>query len=190
MSKNTLYPKLEDNQSSYRMTEVNRIRDGLETKCESRASLVKKYKIVNKIVEGITGTLTATSVACSVGGTVSASTGIGLFVALPLGVVAGIAGALAMVLEIPRRKFRQKLTKHQKKLEASRSKRNTVLKRTSKFIDDGKIDNDEYTIILNDVSDLDAQLAVIDKTFVNPSAPSEIAEDNLRERIMSLLNKK
>ena len=191
MSKN-LYPNLPESnlQSTYRMTEVNRMRDNLETKCESRVSQVKKYKVINKVISGLTTALSLTTIAFSVGGTVSLTTGVGVIAAIPLSVSAGVVGALAMILEIPRRKFQQKLTKHQKKLEALRSKSNTVLKRISKFIEDGKIDNDEYSILINDISDLDTQLAVIDKTFVKPSAPPELDEDNLRKRIMSLLNVK
>ena len=94
------------------------------------------------------GALTA---ALSSAGIATAVTGIGAFVGVPLGGVAAITGISSTLLTGFSKKIQHKLTKHEKIYTLAITKKNTVSELVSKALNDNKISDSEFNLVLREL---------------------------------------
>ena len=109
----------------------------------------KKYKkaftIAHTSALGL-GAVTAT--LCSAG-IATAVTDIGAFASAPIGGVAAITGISSMLLTaFSKKKIQHKLTKHTKLYTLAITKKNTVCELVSKALNDNKISDSEFNLVL------------------------------------------
>lgn len=150
-----LYPPLEtealESGANYRLQHIAELRYRLEKERDFRARLHKKYRRAVNIVDGIDTTLSLVGVGLS-------ATGIGLLstiIAAPIAI--GLqAGAIACGLvgtggRAIGRKLQTKAKKHDQICVLAESKLNTIADHISKALNDDKITDEEFHLILSEV---------------------------------------
>ena len=99
--------------------------------------------------------------ALSSAGIATAVTVIGAFASVPIGGVAAITGISSTLLTGFSKKLQHKLAKHEKLCTLAVTKKNTVTKLVSKALNDNKISDNEFNLVLRE----------LEKRFMN-SKPS------------------
>ena len=89
--------------------------------------------------------------ALSLAGIATAVTGIGAFASVPIGGVAAITGVSATLLTGFSKKIQHKLTKHEKIYTLAITKKNTVTELVSKALDDNKISDSDFNLVLREL---------------------------------------
>ena len=141
----SLYPELpsEDGQN-YRLQKISDIEKTLINERNIRKALYKKYKRGINITDGIDSILISTSVIL---------TGIGLTIPIifPLEIVAVICGSLGVCIKLVRRKLYSKVKKHDEIKTIADSKLNSIKFLISKALTDGKITENEFKLVLDEL---------------------------------------
>lgn len=134
----------------YRIQKVCEVQKSLEKERDERNRLTKRYNKINNAVDITDMALTTGALGLSVTGVTLLTT----IVAIPISIVLeGIAlgsGLLSVITKITSKNLASKAKKHQKITVLADSKINTVQDLVSKALTDGKISEEEFSLILEE----------------------------------------
>ena len=130
--------------------ESKEIQRDIKDERERRAALTKKYHRASNIINRINYALITASVGLEVAGIALLNT----VVAVPLAIVtegAGLAvGLLTIISTAVNKKLTLKVEKHEKIKILAGAKLNTINDHTAKALNDEKISDEEYSLILSE----------------------------------------
>ena len=181
-----LYPELpsEDGQN-YRLQKISEIEKTLINERNTRKALYKRYKRGINISDGIDTTLISASVILA---------GVGLTVpifTLPLEIAAIACGSLGICVKFIRRRLHTKTQKHYEIKTIADSKLNSIKDMISKALTDGRISENEFKLILDE---LDKYNKLKDNIRSKQTGLSEVERKKLieeaKEQAISDLKKK
>ena len=135
-----------------------------------RKALYKKYNRAINFTDSIDTTLISASVMAGIGLTVPAM--------LPLEIAAIVCGCMGACVKLMRRKLMSKAQKHYEIKTIGESKLNSVKNLISKALNDGRISEEEFKIVLDE---LDRYNDLKDKTHTKQSGLSEQEKKKLIE---------
>ena len=144
-------PPLDEGQS-YRLQKINEIQSVLEDEREKRHNLSKKYHRAVKVINNIDSTLMAVSVGLSAIGVGILSTIIAVPAVIIMETTALGAGVLSIVGGQCNKIFMRKAEKHEKIKVIAETKLDTINGLVSKALSDNKISDEEYTLILSELT--------------------------------------
>ena len=133
-----------DNGQNYRLQKISEIERVLIRESEIRKSLYKKYKRGINITDGVDTLLISSSV-------ILAGVGIAIPLLLPIQIVAAVCGSVGVCIKLIRRRLTTKSNKHYKIKTIADSKLNSIKDLISKSLSDGKINEIEFKIILDEL---------------------------------------
>ena len=145
-----LYPPLESGET-HRLQHVAEMRFRLEKERDFRASMYKKYRRGANVVDGIDTALSETSVGLAASGVGLLSTIIAAPVALGLQAGAIVCGLLGALGKLVGRRLQAKARKHDLIRGLAESKLNTIADHISVALNDDKIIEEEFRLILSEV---------------------------------------
>lgn len=180
---NSLYPKLSEPASTYRLQKIDELEKYLRTEMESRDQLQKKYQ---RAVNALDGTCAALGTAFTVTGAAGAAliaTGVGVIPGLIIEGITGLAGILDVIGIVVSRRCSTKAKKHNELRMLAESKLNTVHSHISKALEDCSISDDEYRLILDEVEKYRAMKDEIRKKSIKTVCASVIDEETKNELI-------
>ena len=132
------------------MQKVNEINSFFEKEIEDQLKLLHKYKRVYSVIDGLNITSAICSGALGIGTIGLVSTAILPPVAISLeGLAIGIC-ASSVLFGILHKKFMHKIEKHKEIIGCAEGTLKTVHVIYSKALEDGKIDHDEFKLILSE----------------------------------------
>lgn len=136
---------------NFRLKQIRDIRDQLEKEAETRGRLRRRYKALYNTAYYINFGSSLTSVASSTVAVVSLSTVIGALPALPFGIVAITTGVLGVVSSKVSKLILKKTEKHERIKLIALSKLSSVNDLVSRALTNGKISDEEFQVILNEM---------------------------------------
>ena len=145
-----LYAPLESGES-HRLQHVAEVRYRLEKERDFRASMYKKYRRGANVVDGIDTAFSVTSVGLAASGVGLLSAIIAPPVALVLQAGAIVCGLLGAGGKLVGRRLQAKARKHDLIRDLAESKLNTIADRISVALNDNKITDEEFRLILSEV---------------------------------------
>ena len=145
-----LYPPLESGET-HRLQHVAEVRFRLEKERDFRASMYKKYRRGANVVDGIDTALSVTSVGLAASGVGLLSTIIPAPVALGLQAGAIVCGLLGAGGKLVGRRLQAKARKHDLIRGLAESKLKTIADSISVALNDDKITEEEFRLILSEV---------------------------------------
>ena len=152
----TLYPKLPDAtvppDQSYRLQEISQLKKHLEDERDKRGQLYKKYRRGVNALDGVEAALLTACMGLGVGGVGLLSTIIAAPVVLGLEVAALGCGVLGVAGKFVGRRLAVKARKHDKIRIHAESKLNTITDHISGALMDGRISDEEFRLIVEEVS--------------------------------------
>ncbi len=149
-----LYPncyEMNDDNSGYRLKEISKLRSKLTREKDERAKLYKGYKRFINTIAGIGTTSNGISLTAAGISVVLVSTGLGIVIAVPLATASGVLTCIGIACNFINRKLYTKLKKHDNIKMAAESKLNSILEIVNTAINDGKITQDEFKIVVDEV---------------------------------------
>ena len=158
----TLYPPLESGET-HRLQHVAEVRFRLEQERDFRASMYKKYRRGTSVADGIDTALSVTSVGLAASGVGLLSTIIVAPVAIGLQagtIMCGLLGGGCGGTLVGRR-LQAKARKHDLIRGLAESKLNTIADRISVALNDDKITEEEFRLILSEVDKYNQKKAEI-----------------------------
>lgn len=180
----TLYPALSEEQvevnpEKFRITHIAEVKKDLEKDLESYSRTRRKYAAAFKHTNNIDSFGNVISVA---GGAVSLGllgTGIGLPISLAVGSVSLAIGGVTTIASFLSKRFVKKLEKHDKISELAGSKLSSINHIVSKAMDDGKISDSEYKLVLDDFEEYKKEKRSIQENArqaISSTSPQEMEE--------------
>ena len=146
----TLYPPLESGETHH-LQHVAEVIFRLEQERDFRASMYKKYRRGANDADRIDNALSATSVGLAASGVRLLSTIIAAPVAIGLQAGAIVCGLLGGGRKLVGRRFQAKARKHNLIRGLAEAKLNTIADRISVALNDDKITEEEFPLILSEV---------------------------------------
>ena len=148
-----VYPELpvDGDSQSFRLQEVTRLKKQLEDERDKREVLSKKYRRGVNAIDGVDTALLVASMGMGIGGLGLLSTIIAAPVVLGLEVAALGCGALGVSAKFIRRRLGVKAGKHNEIRVLAESKLNTIADHVSTALVDGKISQEEFRLILDEI---------------------------------------
>ena len=137
-----IYLDLSKDGQNYRLHKISEIEN---TRKDARKALYKKYKRGVNLTDGVDTALISASVNMA---------GIGLTVPvmLPLEIVAIVCGCMGACVKLVRRKLMSKAQKHYEIKTLGERKLNSVNNLISKALKDGRISEEEFKIVLDELN--------------------------------------
>ena len=154
----TLYPELPIGDAntppdqSYRLQEISQLKKHLEDERDKRAALYKKYHRGVNAVDGVDTALLTASMGMGIGGVGLLSTIIAAPVVLGLEIAAMACGILGVSGKFIGRRLAVKAKKHDNIRMLAESKLNTIADHVSCALIDGKISDEEFRLIIAEVT--------------------------------------
>ena len=171
-----LYPFLFTSPDAFRLQKISGVQNELERETDHYRQVAKKYKektftITHPSAIGL-GAVTA---ALSSAGIATVVTGIGTFASVPIGGVAAITGISSTLLTGFSKKLQRKLTKHEKLYTLAITKKNTVSEFVSKALNDSKISDSEFNLVLRELQKFHELKAAIraESNNINDAQPHQ-----------------
>ena len=146
----TLYPPLESGET-HRLQHVAEVRFRLENERDLRASMHKTYRRGANVADGIDTALSVTSVGLVASGLGLLSTIIAATVAIGLQAGAIVCGLLGAGRKLVGRRLQAKAMKHDLIRGLAESKLNTIADRIAVALNDDRITEEEFRLILSEV---------------------------------------
>ena len=146
----TLYPSLEKGETHH-LQLVAEVRIHLETERDFRASMYKMYRRGANFADGLNTALSVTSVGLAATGVGPLSTIIAAPVAIGIGAGTIVCGLLGAVRKSAGRRLQAKARKHDLIHGLAEPKLNTIADRISVALNDDKITEEEFRLILSEV---------------------------------------
>ena len=131
----------------FRLHEISKIKDLLQSEVDKRKSFYSKYKKIYNILQSITITSGALSGGSSI---VTLSLIANPITGIPSASVSAILGSVSLVTGIWSRYILKKVEKHDKIKTIARSKLDSINELVSKAYIDNKIDDEEFAHVLNE----------------------------------------
>ena len=156
----TLYPPLESGET-HRLQHVAEVRFRLEKERDFRASMYKKYRRGANVADGINTALSVPSVGWAASGVGLLSTIIAAPVAIGLQAGAIVCGLLGAGGKSVGRRLQAKARKHDLIRGLAESKLNTLADCISVALNDDKITEEEFRLILSEVDKFNQMKAEI-----------------------------
>ena len=136
---------------NFRLKQIRDIRDQLEKETETRGRLRRRYKALYNTAYYVNLGSSLTAVASSTVAVISLSTVIGALPALPFGIVAITTGALGVVSSKLGKVILKKTEKHERIKLIALAKLSSINDLVSKALTNGKISDEEFQVILNEI---------------------------------------
>ena len=165
----SLYPQLSPH--DFRMQKANEVAAALNAEVVHYRGVAKKYKRAKKIVNWSatgSGILSAGLSTASLGSALSV---VGLPASIPLG---GVGGAFALAssgLIIASKKLDSKIKKHREIVTLAIAKRDTVYRENSKALNDNKISDSEFQLIMAEFSQYNVLKEAVRSKLTRNSSP-------------------
>ena len=150
-----LYPELPATappDQSYRLQEISQLKKHLEDERDKRGHLYKKYRRGVNSLDGVDTALLTASMGMGIGGVGLLSTIIAAPVVLGLEIAALACGALGVAGRFVGRRLAVKARKHDEIRVLAESKLNTITDHVSAALMDGRISDEEFRLIVDEVS--------------------------------------
>lgn len=163
----TLYPDLpspstlSDPAQDYRLQEISRLKEYLEKEKDRRAQLYKKYRCGVNALDGVDTALLTAGMGMGIGGVGLLSTIIAAPVVLGLEIAALTCGVLGVAGKFIGRRLAVKAKKHDQIRVLAESKLNTIANHVSTALMDGRISDEEFRLIIDEVNKYDQMKAKI-----------------------------
>ena len=191
-----MYPSLPqveetDPAMQFRMTQISKIRDFLESEAETRTRLRRRYKACYNTAHYVNIGSNLTAVASSTAAAISLSTGIGALAALPLGIVALTTGVVGITSSGIGKIVLKKTEKHERIKQVATSKLSSVNDLVSKALLDGKISDVEFQVIQNEresYRDLKSQIRTKLRTKLSSDREEKIREEAEKKGRQTAMN--
>ena len=151
-------------ETSLRLKEVDRIRAKLEVDIEERKHLSKRYKKFYNLLHG--GAIGSTSINATIAG-VSLGFITNPATLLPLVIVGASLGAVGILTGLWSKLIAKRLTKHEKLFLIANNTLNKINQILSKAVKDGKIDDEEFEIMVNEYQQYLQACSNIKDAFAN-----------------------
>ena len=150
--KETLYPSLdlEDNGTSFRLNTISEIRNFLDSEVDSRGRLRRKYKSAYNALFYLSTMTGTVAILSGTSGLITLSTGVGVIVAIPLGVASMIMSLTSVGSSAICKLLLKKIEKHQNIKNIAMAKMSSINDLVSKALEDNKISDDEFKIIMQE----------------------------------------
>lgn len=145
-----LYPPLETG-DNHRLQHIAEVKFRLEKERDFRASLHKKYKRGINVVDGLGTALSMASVGLTASGIGLLSTIIAAPIAIGIQAGAVVCGLLGAGGKLVGRRLQAKAKKHDQIRVLAESKLNSIADRISVALDDDKISDEEFRLILSEI---------------------------------------
>lgn len=142
----------EDEGHTYRLQKIGEIQKEIENERDKREALSKKYHRAVKVISGVDATLVAATMGLGIAGIGVLSTIIAAPVAIAMEAGALVAGLLSIIGAQVNKKLSTKAEKHEKIKVLAEAKLNTICDHISKALKDDKVSDDEYSLILSEIS--------------------------------------
>ena len=186
---NSMNLKTEPNDSaqSFRLKQIREIREYLQNEAETRGRLRRRYKSAYNTAHYVNMGSSLTAVASSTAAAISLTTVIGTLAALPLGIVAIATGVVGIVSSKISKLVLKKTEKHERIKLIAMSKLSSVNDLVSKALTDGKISDEEFHVILNEMEsyrDLKSQVRKRIRNELSSEREQEIREESEKKRIV------
>lgn len=166
--KETLYPILPTaptqnplEANSYRIQKILDIQNSFEKYKEDRRKTLKKYTKALSATNATDTILTTSAVGMGVAGVALLSTIIAAPIVLGMEIAALGMGAGSIILKYLNKKLQHKADKHRQILTLLESKLNTIHNHISKALEDGRISEEEFQLILEQETKYRDMLAAI-----------------------------
>jgi len=143
MASDSIYPTLPELSSGedYRLKRIADVQTSIELELGHYEQVLKKYKRAHSGLSQCSLFCGGCTVVLSGGSLASAMTGFGIVAGAPL---AGIVGGCAVVA----RRFERKISKHERTVELAKGKLNTLVGLISKALNDGRVSQEEFSLIV------------------------------------------
>ena len=135
----------------FRLQEISRLRKQLEDEKDRHSQLYKKYRRGINAVDAVDTALLSASVGMGIGGVGLLSTIIAAPVVLGLEVAALGCGLLGVAGKFVSRRLSVKAKKHDEVMILAGSKLNSISDHVSRALTDGRISDEEFRIVVDEV---------------------------------------
>ena len=136
---------IDSGKQSYREARIELIERELESEKKKYARLSRIYKRADKATSFALGVCAVLNVICSAGTFSTAATGVGVVACLPLSSLTVVNSIAMMVLTVLAKRIRKKCKKHEDTVRIVRSYQSQIEDSVSKALEDGQIDEIEFT---------------------------------------------
>ena len=136
----------------FRLQEISRLRKQLEDEKDKRSQLYKKYRRGINAADAVDAALISASIGMGVGGVGLLSTIIAAPVVLGLEIAALGCGLLGVAGKFIGRRLSVKAKKHSDLIVLAESKLNTIADHVSRALADGAVSDEEFRLIIDEVS--------------------------------------
>ena len=153
---NEIYPQLPESGGGQTPSDFR-----LQKACDALKKIeddLKHYECVSKKYNRARGIFTKTSVGSGVlsillsgGGLGTSLTGFGAVVGIPLGTLGGLCGGISIGCAIASKRLSPKVSKHEQTAALAKATENTISDLVSKAMNDKKITDREFSLILGEV---------------------------------------
>ena len=153
-----LYPELPTGPAEtppdqfFRLQEISRLRKQLEDEKEKRSQLYKKYRRGINAVDAVDTALISASMGMGIGGVGLLTTIVAAPVVLGLEIAALGCGLLGVTGKFIGRRLSVKAKKHSDLVVLAESKLNTIADHVSTALTDGAISDEEFRMVVDEVS--------------------------------------
>ena len=160
-----LYPELPssegDRGQSYRLQEISHLKKRLEEEREKRAVLYKKYCRGVNVLDGVDTALLTASMGMGIGGVGLLTTIVAAPVVLGLEIAALACGVLGVSGRFIGRRLAVKAKKHDQVRVLAESKLNTISDHVSSALMDGRVSDEEFRLIIDELHKYDQRKSEI-----------------------------
>ena len=150
----TLYPMNEITQinaEDFRLKKISDLQTELTNEADHYGQVTKKYKRTHSMTHISAVGLGSLSAGLSSATLATALTGFGIVASLTLAGVAAVFGLLSAGFTVVSKRLERKVTKHEKIYTLAIAKINSVSELVSKALEDKRISDSEFSIILREV---------------------------------------
>ncbi len=174
-----IYPELPATSSgeNYRLQEISSLKRRLEEERDLRAQLYKKYRRGVNALDGVDATLLAVSLGLGIGGVGLLSTIIAAPVVLGLELGALSTGLLGISCKFVGRRLAIKAKKHNDVRVLAESKLDTIADHVSKALNDGRVSDEEFRLIIEELGKYDQMKSQIRAGARKAHAAVELDEE-------------
>jgi hypothetical protein len=167
----------------FRLQKIGELEEFLRSEVECRNRLRKNYRRAVNAVDGVCGGLGVACVGMGACGAALLATGVGFILGLVLECATAAAGLLDVTGVAVSRRCSAKATKHEAVRMLAASKLNTVHNHISKALEDCRVSDDEYKLILDEVEKYRAMKEELRRRHAPAAGSSVIDEDTKNELI-------
>ena len=152
-----MYPQLPSIQeeqdldgNAYRLKSCRKILENIQTEATHYKSTRKKYTRSRNFFIRVGAATAFLSVVLSASGIGTGLTGVGLPLGISLGAIGGLCGVISVGCGMTIKSLSKKVSKHEENVTRAKSSINAIRGILSKALADGKIDDKEFALVINE----------------------------------------